>query len=145
MIYTVHFVLCAHHLSVGIKRNLLNPCKNIPKHIFVKSDMLKCFKQSVLGRVAYSLSVNNTRIVVKNHIVKEMTVAFNIEVELILKNTFAVHIDFLNSHFILCERTRLIGADYRHTTKAFNSFQILDNGIFFCHFLRTHCLNNCND
>ena len=48
-------------------------------------------------------------------------------------------------HFILCQRSCLVGTDDTYGTKCFHSMQLTDNGIVAAHDLNTQCKYNGND
>ncbi len=145
MLHTVQTVLGGHHLAVGVKGDLLLTAENITDQVLVQADVARGLDQRVFGGVADALAVHDAGIVVEDHAVEQLTVGVVGEVKLFLADTLAVDIDFLHRHLVLRQRAGLVGADDRHAAEAFDRLQILDNGVFLCHFLGAHRLYDRDD
>ncbi len=120
MRHAVEPVFGAHHLAVGVKRNLLYPAEGVADNVLVKAYAARGLNQRVLCRVADALAVDDAGVVVENHVVNQTAVALEPDVELFLADTLAVDVNALNGHLVLGERARLIGADNRHAAETFN-------------------------
>ena len=55
----MELVFSAHHLTVGVKRNLLYPAEGVADDVLVKTDAARGFNKRVLGGVAYALAVHD--------------------------------------------------------------------------------------
>ena len=107
--------------------------------------MARRFNQRVFGGVADAFAIHNAGVVVEDHAVEQLAVRAVGKVKLLLADALAVNENLLHRHFVLCKGARFIGADNRHTAQALHRLQILDNGVFLCHFLRAQRLHNGDD
>ena len=113
-------VFGAHHLAVGVKRNLLYPAEGVADNVLVKAYAARSLNQRVLCRVADALAVDDAGVVVENHVVNQAAVALEPDVKLFLADALAVDVDALNGHLVLGERTGLVRTDNRNAAEAFN-------------------------
>ena len=65
----MEFIFGAHKLSVGVKRNLLQPEHHCPQHIVTYTDLSGHLQERIFGGVTDTLSVHDGRIIRQDRIV----------------------------------------------------------------------------
>ena len=77
-------------------------------------------KQGRLRRIADLFFPDDTRIVIQNCIVEQITLHRILDVKFGRLDHCSAHIDLFYGHLVLSQRSCLIGADHRDTAEALN-------------------------
>ena len=136
-----------HHFAVGIKGQLRQAGIFFPQDGFIHIQIIPHLNQSRFGGIAENtvapLLTDGVRS--QNTDAHQSAAGHFIEIDLRRQKLFTAGVQTLYRHFVLCQRSRFIGADHRHTAQRFHGFQIFDNGVLSGHFLRADGEDDRND
>ena len=144
---TIELMYGAHELSVGIERKLCKPRVLDTRILFTKTVGIAPINQGDFGRVTHS----GTGFFVRCGVACQKAHANQTKYDRIVRrgigsfNDVSIRPRLDNRHFILRERTRLVGADNAHRPEAFHGLEVFDDGVFLGHLLRAHRQDNRDD